>query len=96
LLARFVYLSSQQVKRMHSAENRAGRNPQLRRGRSDRALSGGRADLSRAASLREPLEASLDEQLESGRTRWSLRSSFLLIVSVGTIFWGGVWWLIFG
>ncbi len=29
-------------------------------------------------------------------TRWRARSTLLLIVSVGVVFWGAVFWIIFG
>jgi len=32
----------------------------------------------------------------SHEMRWRVRSTLLLIVSVGVVFWGAVFWLIFG
>jgi len=81
---------------MHSVQDRAGRNPLPRRTQSDRTTPSQRTNASRAAELFEQLEVSPDQNANPKTTRWQYRSTLLLIASVGVIFWGGVWWLIFG
>lgn len=40
--------------------------------------------------------ARLDDDRGARETRWSLRSTLLLILGVGVAFWGAVLWLLFG
>jgi len=81
---------------MHSAQDRAARSSLPRRTQNDRVTPGRRVSVSRAAELLEQLEVGSDQHADAQTGRWPHRSTLLLIVSVGVIFWGGVWWLIFG
>ena len=91
-----TWSASQGANHMHSAQDRAGRNPFSRRTQSDRTALGQRANASCAAESFEQLEVGPGQNANPKTARWQYRSTLLLIVSVGVIFWGGVWWLIFG
>jgi hypothetical protein len=47
----------------------------------------------------EPVEdqrAKYRSDAQGQETRWRSRSTLLLVLSVGALFWGGVFWLFFG
>jgi hypothetical protein len=54
-------------------------------------LDGGRSVSGRATSGAERYAEKYNEA-----RRWRARSTLLLILSVGTLFWGSVFWLFFG